>query len=220
MPKFPPKCGSQWDGTDWGSGKDTKNWGVLTNFLGDDGRPVYAPNGSLLKKKVRMRDGKMSNGTPQCFYFPDDHELAGVFKGMAIILKERGHSIIGSNGKELRAECAGFKCEKGARRCCCRRMLFNEPDFVAKESLLEAVCKARSFRAIFFPKFHCELNFIEQCWGYSKRIYWQFPASSTEADLEKNVTAALDSIPIESMRRCVPILSSIHFGSSITLGPD
>jgi transposase len=79
-------------------------------------------------------------------------------------------------------------------------MLYNEPDFVNVKSLLEIACEARGFRAIFFPKFHCELNFIEQCWGYSKRIYREFPASSKEADLEHNVLVALESIPLASIR--------------------
>ena len=80
-------------------------------------------------------------------------------------------------------------------------MLYNEPDFVAVESLLEITCKARGFQVIFLPKFHCELNFIEQCWGFSKRVYRQFPVSSKEQDLERNVLSALDAVPIESMQQ-------------------
>jgi hypothetical protein len=82
---------------------------------------------------------------------------------MAIILEERGfEGCQGRKGK--RAECEGFKCAPGAIDCCCRRALYNEPDFVNVESLLEIKCRARGFHVIFLPKFHCELNFIEQCW--------------------------------------------------------
>ncbi|KAG1830060.1 hypothetical protein F4604DRAFT_1947301 [Suillus subluteus] len=102
---------------------------------------------------------------------------------------------------QVRAECPKFQCEKGVDRCCCRRMLYNEPDFVNVKSLLEIACEARGFRAIFFPKFHCELNFIEQCWGYSKRLYREFPVSSKEADLERNVLAALESVPLDAICR-------------------
>ena len=47
----------------------------------------------------------------------------------------------------------------------------------------------------------CELNFIEQCWGYVKHIYWHYPASSKEADLECNMLMALETVPLESMRK-------------------
>lgn len=56
---------------------------------------------------------------------------------------------------------------------------------------------------IFLPKFHCKLNFIEQCWGYAKRLYRMFPESSREDVLEKNALEALDAVPLESMRRWV-----------------
>ena len=67
------------------------------------------------------------------------------------------------------------------------------------ESLLETTCKARGFQVLFLPKFHCELNFIEKCWGYSKRTYRQYPISSKESDLEHNVLMALDSMLLVSM---------------------
>jgi hypothetical protein len=52
--------------------------------------PVYQPNGSLEKEKVMMSDAQFADGMPQLLYFPEGHERAGVFKGMAVILEERG----------------------------------------------------------------------------------------------------------------------------------
>jgi hypothetical protein len=117
-------------------------------------------------------------------------------------LEERG--LVAES--KLNMSCKGFKCEKGATNCCQRRVLYNQPDFTEGESALEIACKARGFEAVFLPKFHCEMNFIEQCWGHSKRVYCQYPPSSKEADLERNVLAALESVPLVTMRRCETLL--------------
>ncbi|KIJ64675.1 hypothetical protein HYDPIDRAFT_51337, partial [Hydnomerulius pinastri MD-312] len=77
----------------------------------------------------------------------------------------------------------------------------DEPDFVNVESLLEASCRARGFDVIFLPKFHCELNFIEQCWGFAKRIYRMKERSSAEDVLERNVIDSLDAVPLLTMRK-------------------
>ncbi|OAX30645.1 hypothetical protein K503DRAFT_751027, partial [Rhizopogon vinicolor AM-OR11-026] len=111
MPKFSPKHGDKWDGTDWGERRQPKNWGV----------------------EVPMGDGTFADGSPQSLYYPEGHERAGVCKGMGVILEERGYE----GALKIRAECPKFQCEKGATRCCCRRMLYNEPDFVGVKSLLE-----------------------------------------------------------------------------------
>jgi len=66
-------------------------------------------------------------------------------------------------------------------------------------SILEKHCRQQGFHVLFLPKFHCKLNFIEQCWGFAKRLYRQFPPSSKEVDLECNLVTALDSVPLEIM---------------------
>ncbi|OAX43590.1 hypothetical protein K503DRAFT_680917 [Rhizopogon vinicolor AM-OR11-026] len=60
---------------------------------------------------------------------------------------------------------------------------------------------AQGSDVIFLPEYHCELNFIEQCWGYAKRIYRQKARSSSEAILECNVIDSLDAVPQSPMRR-------------------
>jgi hypothetical protein len=179
-----------------------KNWGAEVNVRGEDGQPVYAPNGKILKQKIRMVNATFADGTRQLLYFGETHEKAGLFKGMAVILEERG--LVKES--KLRAECKKFQCPtpsglNGVAQCCCRRVLYNQPDFVGVESLLETTCKARGFKVLFLPKFHCELNFIEQCWGFAKRIYRHYPVSSKEADLENNVLATLESVPLDNMCR-------------------
>lgn len=100
---------------------------------------------------------------------------------------------------KVRAECKDFKCAPGATSCCCCRILYNQHDFANVPSLLEITCRAKGFTIIFLPKFHCELNFIEQCWGYAKRIYRMNPESSQEDVLQKNALAALEAIPLSAM---------------------
>lgn len=155
---------------------------------------------------VRMRDARFKDNTPQCLYLPN-----GDFKGMKTIVAERrakGHDLPDPDArdpvtnKKIKAECTGFKCRRSkSTRCCLRKALFCEPDFAGQKSLLQEHCESRGYEVIFFPKFHPELNFIEQCWGYAKRVYRMFPESSSEEDLMNNVVAALDSVPLESMRR-------------------
>ena len=186
MPKFTPPYG--------------KNWLVEVTKQDENGNAIKMADGSGYEtEKVKMADATFSTGEPQPLYFPEGHPRAGVFKGMLQILNERG--ITGFDKK--RAECKSFKCPEGATDCCIRRKLYTQPDFQQGKSNLEILCESRGFQIIFLPKFHCELNFIEQCWGYAKRLYRMKPESSKEDHLEINALECLDAIPIESMRKYV-----------------
>ncbi|KIJ14820.1 hypothetical protein PAXINDRAFT_155912 [Paxillus involutus ATCC 200175] len=178
--------------------KSCRAWGVERNKKDAEGKAVYSADGKLAKEKIPMKNGTFVDGSPQNFYYPPDHLSAGLFNlGMAKVLEERGFTVSG-----LKAQCGkNFDCAPGATDCCCRRTLYNQPDFVNVESLLEETCRKRGFQVLFLPKFHCELNFIEQCWGYAKRLYRCYPTSSKEADLERNVISALDAVPLMTMRR-------------------
>ncbi|RXW11883.1 hypothetical protein EST38_g13972, partial [Candolleomyces aberdarensis] len=148
------------------------------------------------KERIPMH-GALFNGESQPLYFPPEDGVGmGTFKGMEQILAERGIETTG-----LKAECKEFKCAPPQQDCCMRRILYNEPDFQNVESNLEIFAKSLGVQAIFLPKYHCELNFIEQCWGYAKRLYRLKPESSREDALEKNTLEAVDSVPLVSMRR-------------------
>jgi hypothetical protein len=189
MPKATPKVG--------------ENWGVeVTKRDPISGKICYKADGKPEKIKIPMVDACFSDGTPQPLYFPKGHPRAGVFMGMAKILEERGFGDM----SKVRAECKGFKCAPpseigGTQNCCCRRILYNEPDFTNVKSLLEERCKVLGIPILFLPKFHCELNPIEQCWGYAKRLYRLCPESSREDQLEKNSLNSLDTIPLDTMRK-------------------
>jgi len=111
---------------------------------------VLGPDGKPLKEKIKMVDARLPNGNPQSLYFPDGHERAGWFKGMVQILVERGYV----DAPKLRAECKDFKCSGDQSDCCCRRLMYIQPDFINVESRLEASCRKRGFDVLFLPKFH------------------------------------------------------------------
>lgn len=163
----------------------------------ENGKKCYSRDGKPLKKIIPMGPGILPDGTPQSFY--DD---SGVFKGTSQILFERG--LIKES--KLRLMCKDFKCT--STDCCQRRVLYNQPDFSDPISALETSCQQRGFRVIFLPKFHCELNPIEQCWGASKRVYREYPLANHEDMLEKNVLSSLATVHTDAIRRsAIPLLN-------------
>jgi hypothetical protein len=183
-----------------GTSKVDKNWLVETPSLNEFGKPLFGPNGKKLMRKVPMADGTFADGSPQSFYFPEGHHSAGYFKGMKVILEERG---FGEKIRSLKRECLKFRCPPGCVDCCVRRVLYSQPDFLGVTSRLEEHCQNRGSEVLFLPKFHPELNPIEQCWGRAKWSYRQLPASSREDDLGRNALRSLDEIPLDLMRRYV-----------------
>ena len=119
------------------------------------------------------------------------------FKGTAVILQERGYTW----ANDLKAECPKFKCAEGATRCCCRCILYMEPDFANVKSLLEEHCAKRGFEVLFLPKFHCELNPLKMVWGRSKYHYCLNPPSTKEEDLKSNMIESLEKVTIVEMHR-------------------
>ena len=177
------------------TGKMTKNpsatFGIEIMVI-ENGKVRYAPDEKPEKKKIPMPPGKFADGQPHDFY-----DGNGVFKGMTKILQECGLT----EEAKLKAECKSFKCLEGATCCCQHHVLYNQPDFAEQGSGLEILGQDFGFEVIFLPKFHCELNFIEQCWGHAKRVYSRYPVSSKEEDLKKNLLTALESVPLSVMRK-------------------
>ncbi|KAG0699191.1 hypothetical protein DFH29DRAFT_877496 [Suillus ampliporus] len=113
--------------------KSCKDWGVNAPVRDAEGKQVHGADGKISMQKVCIANG-VFNGAPQDFYFPEGHTEAGMFKGMAKILEERGFDV-----SNLKAQCKNFDCPHGSTSCCCRRILYNQPDFVNVESNLERV---------------------------------------------------------------------------------
>ncbi|QRV92236.1 DDE superfamily endonuclease [Ceratobasidium sp. AG-Ba] len=159
---------------------ESKTFGA--NVVGSDGKLV----------KTRMMNPQIPDRSEQELYLPN-----GNFKGMTTLLKERGYNVSG-----LKAQCTDFKCPDPQANCCCRRILFRLIDQTGgQKSNLELLAEKMGTQVIFLPKFHCELNPIEQCWGRAKETYQKSPSSSLTADVERNMIKALDHISLKSIRK-------------------
>jgi hypothetical protein len=84
--------------------------------------------------------------------------------------------------------------------CCAIHILSLQPDFASKRPLIQEVIETHGHKVIFFPKFHCELNFIEYFWGAIKK-YTRNNCDYTFKGLEKTVPEALDSVSLEQIRK-------------------
>ena len=169
--------------------------------------PKNPSNGWTHRKGgANMRNGSF-NGETQAFYYPDDHiTMPGWFKGMETLIKERGFWP----AEGLNAQCEGFKCEPGRTECCCHCFLFTQPDFASQKSQLEEFVTSWGHICDFYPKYHCELNFIEQYWGASKYLYCSTTRTTNILEMEKNVLASLDDVPLLQICRCVSVLLSFY----------
>jgi hypothetical protein len=63
----------------------------------------------------------------------------------------------------------GVRHCKDGKVCCTRNVMASQPDFKAQHCLLEELLVERGHLSIFYPKFHCKLNYIENFWAVVKR---------------------------------------------------
>ena len=146
-----------------------------------------APDG-LCAKSLNLSDGGANVKPMRPGWFIRDGTLErveqnmqhadGTQKGLRTILRERGKHL-SDLGYELVKICHPCKLrltdeqrrESGLclERCCAVKVLSQEPDFLEqREWLTEVVERNGQFKILFYPKMHCELNFIEMLWGWLK----------------------------------------------------
>jgi len=134
----------------------------------------------------------------QNLYYRDDHPtMPNWFKGMAVILKEHGLYPAAS----LNVQCEGFKCVVGAMSCCCRCAVFSQPDFASQKLALEELITSCGHICNFYPKYHCETNFIEMYWGAAKLQYHLSLKTTNMDKMQKNVQRCLDDVLLLQVRR-------------------
>ena len=164
--------------------------------------PLKAKKWETKKQTIRMRDA-LFEGRPQPLYYPDDHQTwPGWFKGMKLILQERGIQL----DKNTRAQCnkkAFGRCKNKSleSKCCYWRVMYNQKDFRKQKGALQELVEARGHICDFYPKFHPELNFIEQYWGASKYAYRSAAPSSDVKVMERVMVQSLDSVPLVQIQR-------------------
>lgn len=152
-------------------------------------------------KQPAMRSTTLEDGTVQEMVFPEDYhviELRGQPKGMAQVLKERGlwrDGLIGT----CQACKENRKTTSDSADCCMTRILELQKDFSSQKSVLEEIAEEEGQLIIFYPKFHCELNFIEMYWAAVKR-FTRAHCNYTFKGLEKTIPLALNSVSVEMIQ--------------------
>lgn len=120
-------------------------------------------------KQPLLRHGEMPGGLPHIMTFVDENGVIQA-KGMKRILSERGLWIDGM--KKICALCTANNPDPMDTTCCATRVLSAQPDFMSQKCRLQEVIEAAGHKCLFYPKFHCELNFIESFWADVKRYRW------------------------------------------------
>jgi hypothetical protein len=104
-------------------------------------------------------------------------------------------------------------------KCCAYRILSMEPDFMEQAEWLTEVVRAHGCNIIFYPKYHCELNYIELVWGWLKQ-YHRRTCTYKYADLINGATGLPETIanrlPLAFVRRvsryCIRFMDGYRAG--------
>ena len=145
------------------------------NAYSDDALLASRMNAKPGGKQPALRN-TIWNGQAQKMVFS-----IGVPKGQIQILKERHCYVQGMKLEEM------------------RKVISSHTDFADEKTKLEQFLQNLGHICIMLPKFHCELNPIERCWGQAKR-YTRAYTNYTFPALRRNIPPALDSVTTENIQ--------------------
>lgn len=143
---------------------------------------------------------------------------AGQPKGVERVLRERG--LWPKNRKRLDGQNLVLKCGKKCESemeggCCAKVLLSHQLDFMEQKGFVQEEVEMRDHEVLFYPKFHCELNFIEMVWGHAK---WVARENCTYkiAGLRETIPKALASVDsgmsLRFFNHCLRILHTYQEG--------
>ena len=152
------------------------------------------------KNTLPMRDGYYihpdnSHTLRQQFMMLPD----GPLQGLKIVLQEGG---LWPAGQRFLTQCSIPDANPGERtpnpacrhatnaNCCARALFSSQPDFQAQKCQLQETLEAGRPQVIFYPVFHCELNFIDYFWGQA-RLYTRGHCEYSFPSLVRTVPVAL-----------------------------
>lgn len=114
-------------------------------------------------------------------------------------MQERGLWNLLDNKKLYCKLCSEGK-DSSSVNCCATKCLENQPDFAEQKEWLQEIVEENGCKIIFFPKFHCELNFIEMVWAYLKKRLRDECCFSFD-DLQSRVLSIISDIPLTFIRK-------------------
>ena len=152
----------------------------------------------------------------------DDVEVKGNAKGLATILQERGlFTRTSEDGRKYNLCKQCHSCQQGTvsptypENCCATKVLSLQPDFAAQKAWVQEICDAADVELIFYPKYHCELNYVEMVWAYEKNLYRRLKAYSY-SELKAGLPGSLKAIPLSFIRKakrhCFRYMSGYRHG--------
>jgi len=155
------------------------------------------------KNTLPMRDGYFTKPDNPATVVQQKMVLPnGQLKGLKLVLQERG---LWPANRKLLTQCTIPGDTPGQRKpkpsckyacnadCCARALLSSQPDFQAQKCELQEALEAAGHLVIFYPSFHCELNFIEYFWGNAK-LYARANCEYTYPALVRIVPEALAQV--------------------------